>query len=45
MDIYGSLQAFDETRLPLPMTAIYAEMRAAARKALAGSLACVCVCV
>lgn len=33
------LQAFDETRLPLPMTAIYAEMRAAARKALAGTSA------
>ncbi|CAK9004434.1 Uncharacterized protein SCF082_LOCUS8179 [Durusdinium trenchii] len=28
------LQAFDETRLPLPMTAVYAEMRAAGRKAL-----------
>ena len=38
---YWALQAFDETRLPLPMTAIYAEMRAAARKALVGSLACV----
>ena len=31
-------QAFDESRLPLPMTAVYAEMRAAGRKALVGSL-------
>ena len=40
-----SAKAFDETRLPLPMTAIYAEMRAAARKALVGSLPRVCVIV
>lgn len=31
------LQAFDESRLPLPMTAVYAEMRAAGRKALMGT--------
>ncbi|CAK9095084.1 unnamed protein product [Durusdinium trenchii] len=33
------LQAFDETRLPLPMTAVYAEMRAAGRKALSSAWA------